>query len=232
MKAAFTLEAKKREQTGRGEARALRRSGEIPAILYSKKLEPISLAVNENAITREYKKGGFRSRLMELKLDGKSYYALARDVQLHPVSDRIEHADFLQVEADSNVHVFVPVKVLNADRCMGVRKGGALNIVRHSIEMICKPDSIPAAIEIDVTNYNIGDSVHISSVELPKGVTPAIKDRDFTIITVAGRLKADDVIPEGAPVAAGEVPATTAKAPAAGAAPAADAKGAKAPAKK
>lgn len=191
MKAVYQFEATKREKTGGGTSRELRRNGQVPAVMYSSKMEPVSFAVIEKELTREYKKGAFLNKLVEIKMEGKSFFALPRDIQTHPVSDRIEHADFLQVDAKSKIRVQVPVKVLNADKSMGIKLGGALNIVRHTVEMLCSPDTIPSRIEVDIKSANIGDSIHVSAVQLPEGATPIIK-RDFTLVTITGRSKGGD----------------------------------------
>lgn len=218
MQAVYQFEAIKREQTGGGTARELRRQGKVPAVMYSSKMEPVSFAIIEKDLTREYKKGAFTNKLVEIKLEGKSFYALPRDVQTHPVSDRIEHADFLQVDAKSKIRVQVPVKVLNADKSMGIKLGGALNIVRHTVEMMCSPDTIPSRIEVDIKAANIGDSIHVSAIQLPAGATPVIK-RDFTLVTITGRSKASEE--DAAPVAAAAAaPAAAAGGKAAAAAPA------------
>lgn len=217
MKSTYQFEAKKRENTGRGAARALRREGKIPAVMYSSKMEPVSFALTEKELDKEYKKGSFTSKLVEITLEGKTWFALPRDVQTHPVSDRIEHADFLQVDANSKIRVHVPVKLLNMDKCMGLKRGGALNIVRHTVELICSPDTIPSRIVVDVKDAEIGDSIHISAVTLPDSVKPVIHDRDFTLVTVTGRKKEEEEKP---------AEAVAADAAAAAAAPAADAKAA------
>ena len=192
MKSHIKFEADIREKTGRGEARALRRSGQIPAILYSKDVEPVSLALTEKELVREYLKGGFSSKLLEVSAGKKSYFALARNIQTHPVSDRIEHLDLLEVKADSKISVEVPVRVINADRSIGLKRGGALNVVRHTVALICSPENIPSKITVDIKDAHIGDSIHISQIALPDGVVPAIQDRDFTVATIAGRIKAED----------------------------------------
>ena len=135
--------------------------------------------------------------------------ALPREVQFHPVTDVIEHVDFQQVSDSQPVRVAVPVKVMNQDRSIGVKRGGVVNVVRHEIELMCRPSAIPQRIEIDIVNLNIGGSIHIEDVQLPDGVTPTIR-RNFTVITIAGRAKAE----EEAPAAAAAAPAADAKAPA------------------
>jgi len=198
MKATIQLSAEARSKTGRGDARALRRAGRIPAVLYSKNQEPLSFSLAANELNREYYKGAFESKLIEVKLDGKSYFAVARDLQTHPVSDKIEHLDFLHVEKDSKVAIKVPVRVINADKSIGLKRGGSLNVVRHTVDLICSPESIPTKIIVDVKEAKIGDSIHISHIELPAGATPAIRDRDFTVATITGRVKAEDAAADAA----------------------------------
>lgn len=195
MKASITLAAEARGKTGRGEARALRRGGRVPAVMYSQKLKPLSFSLEARELTKEYLKGAFQSKLVEIKLDGKSYHALARDLQLHPVSDRIEHADFLQVDESSRIAVEVPLHVVGAEKSLGIKRGGVLNMVRHTVELLCSPASIPTRITVDVKEAEIGDSIHISHVTLPEGVTPVIQDRDFTLVTIAGRIKEEEEKP-------------------------------------
>jgi len=249
MKAVATFEAINREGAGKGAARALRRTGRVPAILYGHNAQPAKISLPLKELTLQFHKGSFFNKIVDISLDGKVIHALPRDVQTHPVTDIIEHADFQRVDKDSVIHVFVPVKVLNQDKSMGLKRGGVLNIVRHEIELICKPDAIPSFIEVDVAGADIGHSVHISAVKLPPDVKTAIKGRDFTVVTVAGRSKEEEERPvvaaavpgaEGAAAAApgtapgaapGAAPGTTPAAagaaggkPAAGAAPAAGAK--------
>jgi large subunit ribosomal protein L25 len=218
MKVNATLEARPRENSGKGAARALRRAALVPAILYGNKQEAVKLALPLKELTLEYRKGAFFNKIIDLKMDGKIIHSLPRDVQAHPVTDVIEHADFQRVDKDSIIHVFVPVRVLNQEKSVGLKRGGVLNIVRHEIELLCKPDSIPAFIEIDVLNVDIGRSVHINDVKLPENVKTAIKDRNFTLITVAGRSKEEEA--PAAAAAAAAMPAAGAPA-APGAAPAA-----------
>lgn len=238
MKINATLEATQRDGQGKGTARALRRTGSVPAILYGNNGAPAKISLPLKELTMEYKKGAFFSKIIDLKLDGKVVHTLPRDVQTHPVTDVIEHADFQRVDKESIIHVFVPVRVINQEKSVGLKRGGVLNIVRHEIELLCKPDDIPQLIEVDVLNVDITHSVHINDVKLPSNVKPAIKDRNFTLVTIAGRSKEEE-IPTSAPVAAAapgaaaSAPAAPGAAPAAGTTPAAGAAaaaGAKAPA--
>ncbi len=232
MKAAATFEAQSREQTGKGAARAIRREGRVPAIIYGSQQTPSKIALPLKELTLEYRKGSFFNKIVGINLDGQILHALPRDVQTHPVTDIIEHADFQRVDKDTVIHVMVPVKVLNQEKSIGLKRGGVLNIVRHEIELLCKPDAIPPFIEVDVLSVDIGHSVHIKDITLPEDVTTGIKDRNFTIITVAGRSKEEEERPVIAAAAApGDAAAPAAGAKAAGgdakaaaAKPAADAK--------
>lgn len=218
------LAASVRERAGKGSARLLRREGKVPAIVYSKGKQPMSLALPLKEVTLEYTRGRFRSRLIEIKLDKEIFKALPKDVQFHPVTDVIEHVDFIRVEKGVPIRVQVPVKVLGAEKSVGIKRGGALNVVRHEIEFICQPESIPTHIEVNVQELDIGGSVHINDVKLPAGIEAVLK-RNFTVVTIAGRSSSMEEAKPETTVAAGEVPATEAAAPeaAAGAAPAAGA---------
>lgn len=209
-KAIAVLPAALRTQSGKGVSRSLRREGKIPGVIYGKGQEATSISLPLKEVAMEYAKGRFRSRLVEIKFDNKTIQALPKDLQFNPVTDMIEHVDFIKVEAGVAIRVQVPVRITGQERSIGLKRGGVFNIVRHEIEFFCVPDSIPTHIEINIQDVDIGSSVHINDIELPKGVTPAIK-RNFTIITVAGRGK----IEEEAPVAAAAT--TPASAPAAAA---------------
>ncbi len=222
MKAAIEIKADLRTNAGKGAARAARRAGQVPVIVYGNGKPNVSLNVDARALANEYFRGGFMSKVVSLKSDGKDIFAIPRDVQLNPVSDKIEHADFLAVDDKSVVKVWVPVHIINSEKSVGVKRGGVLNIVAHRVELLCPVASIPSSLDIDVSALDIGSSVHINSVALPKGVISATKGRDITIASIAGRQKEEEVVAAAAPVA-GAVPASTAKAPAAGATPAAGA---------
>lgn len=201
-----SLDAENREKLGTGAARALRREGKVPAIMYVGGSEPVNIALNANELRQQYAKGRFRSRLIELNVAGKAVRALPQAVQTHPVTDQIEHVDFLRIEKGSNVRVKVPVVLKNVEKSIGLKRGGAINIVRHTVEFLCDPDVIPEQIEVDVLTTDIGTSVHIEDIKLPKGVTPVIQ-RNFTLITITGRGKADDVEDAAAAPAAEAKPA-------------------------
>ncbi|MGF1592459.1 MAG: 50S ribosomal protein L25/general stress protein Ctc [Kiloniellaceae bacterium] len=179
------LPAQARDRAGKGPARAARRAGRVPGVIYGAKKDPSLVTVEERLLNKLLHQGGFFSTLFDVKVDGKAERVLARDVQFDPVSDFPVHIDFLRVSATTSVHVEVAVHFLNEDQCPGLREGGVLNVVRHEVELTCRADAIPQYIEVDLTGLEVGDGVHISMVKLPAGVHPTITDRDFTIATIA-----------------------------------------------
>ena len=218
------LNALARPKGGKGPARAVRRAGNIPAVIYGAKEPPMLIAVPPKETVKELHRPGFFTRRMTITVDGKAHEVLPRDVQLDPVTDRPVHFDFLRITRDSILEVMVPVVFLNETASPGLKRGGVLNIVRHEVGMRCRADAIPEKLEFDLTGLEIGHSIHISAFKLPAGVTPVIRDRDFTVATIAP----PTVVRETEEAKPAE---ETAAAPAAGAAaPAAGAAAAKAPA--
>ena len=198
-----------RTGTGKGAARAARRSGLIPGVIYGNKQNPEVITVEPKLLLRELHRPGFFARLFNVELNGKKQQVLARDVQLHPATDRPLHVDFMRVDKNSKIHVNVPVHFTNQDKSPGLRRGGVLNIVRHEIEIICGVQNIPREILIDLTGYEINSSIHISMVKLPEGTKPAISERDFTVATIVPPTveKVVDAAADAAAPAAGATPA-------------------------
>ena len=193
-----TISVSRRENVGKGAARAARRAGIIPAVVYGTEAEPISVGIQELELNRLIKQSGFFSQLFQLDVEGDKMNVLARDLQVHPVTDRAMHVDFLRVAANATITVSVPAAFINEDECPGLREGGILNVVRYDIEVSCRPDAIPEQIEVDLTGFQVGDSIHISSVSLPEGVEVTITDRDFTIATIAAPTKVVETAEETA----------------------------------
>lgn len=210
IQAAVTFPSSARAQTGTGSAREARRQGFTPVNVYAAGEKNHALTVETRLISNEYFRGGFMNKIVAFEVNGKSTFAIPREVQLNPVSDKIEHADFIAVTEKSVVKVRVPVHFLNTEKAVGIKRGGVLNIVRHEIDLLAPVTAIPKAIDIDILNLNIGDSVHINDLKLPAGVSSASKGRNVTIASIAGRSN-DEEEAKGAP-AAGDVPASTAKA--------------------
>jgi large subunit ribosomal protein L25 len=184
--AEFTIiAAQRRERAGKGPARAARRAGRVPGVIYGSKKDPTMVTLDPRDLDRELRTGSFMATVYDVQVDRDKERVLPRDVQFHPVSDKPIHVDFLRVSATTGVTVQVPVNFLNEEESPGLKRGGLLNVVRHEIEMTCRADAIPAGIDVDLTGLDIGDSIHISMITLPDGVAPTITDRDFTVATIA-----------------------------------------------
>jgi large subunit ribosomal protein L25 len=184
MSEALNLPAEARERAGKGASRAIRREGRTPAVIYGGKEEPTLIHVEQKELVKQLGTGHFMNSIVNIEIGGKVIRTLPKDVAFHPVTDRPIHVDFLRMTGDSKVEVQVPVVFINEEDSPGLKKGGVLNIVRHELELLCPNADIPDEIQVDVTGKDIGDSIHISDVTLPKGVTSVITDRDFTIATV------------------------------------------------
>lgn len=178
------LTANAREKVGKGSAREARRQGNIPAVIYGDKKSPIPIVIEQKILVRQLSTGGFFNTLFDIDINGELNRVLPRDVQLHPVTDVPEHVDFLRVSATTKISVEVPVEFIGDDVSPGIKSGGVLNVVRYTVEVSCTPDLIPSTLSVDLSSAEIGDSLHISAVNLPEGVTPTISDRDFTIATI------------------------------------------------
>lgn len=175
-----------RERTGKGGAREARRQGFVPGVLYGGDQNPVSISLKHNELIKAINSGKFLANMITIDHKGEKQTVFTRDVQFDPVKDLPLHVDFQRVSAKDIITVEVSVHFINDEDAPGIKRGGVLNIVRHAIEVNCPAGSIPESIEVDISGMDIGDSVHISSVTLPKGVEPTITDRDFTIATMQG----------------------------------------------
>ena len=196
-----TISAEQRERVGKGSARAVRRAGRVPAVIYGDKKEPIGITLESREITKIVHQPGIFGRLLDIKVSGSKHTVLTRDIQFHPVTDNVLHMDFLRISGSAKVAVSIAVEFINEDECPGIKVGGVLNVVRYEVELLCPATTIPEKITVDLQGLKIGDSVHISTIELPDGVTPTITDRDFTIATIAspgGGVKNEDDESDGA----------------------------------
>jgi large subunit ribosomal protein L25 len=244
MAAKAVLKAIARPGAGKGAARAARRAGNVPGVIYGDKKPPVSIAVEATELTKRIYAGHFLTTLIDVDLDGATHRVIPRGFQLDPLKDLPTHVDFQRIAPGATLRVAIPMKFVNHEASPGIKRGGALNIVRHTVEFICPVEKIPEFITADLTGLEIGKSLHISAVKLPEGLKPVIRDRDFTVATIvsssgyleeqaAAKAKAEAdaaaaaaVVPgaEGAAAAPAE---GAAAAPAEGAAaPAADAKAA------
>jgi large subunit ribosomal protein L25 len=184
MSDALTLPAELRERAGKGASRELRRKGRVPAVIYGGNDEPTPIHIEEKLLTKQLMSGHFMNSIIMVEVGGEPVRTIPKDVALHPVTSRPLHADFLRLGRDARIEVAVPVVFINEEESPGLKRGAVLNVVRHELQLVCEADKIPSEIQIDVTGLDVGDSIHISSVNLPEGATSAITDRDFTIATI------------------------------------------------
>jgi large subunit ribosomal protein L25 len=191
MSKVIALEAKERKGSGKGPARELRRQGRIPAIIYGGGKKEVIVSLNSKDIETEYHKMGFMSHLIDITVGKTKYRVLPKSLQLHPVSDLIEHADFIHISENSKVKVMVAIEFANKDNCTGIKRGGVLNVVKHEVELACSADSIPESVVIDIENLEIGQSTHLSDIKLAKGVELTTEE-DLAIATVVGRAKEEE----------------------------------------
>jgi large subunit ribosomal protein L25 len=220
-----TIEAEARERAGKGAARATRRQGKVPGVIYGAKQAPTLIALDPKVVLKELHRAGWRSRLFELSVGGAATRALIRDVQYHPVTDQPEHVDFQRLAPGEKIRVAISVVFVNEATSPGLKRGGMLNVVRHAVDCLCDPDSVPEHFEADLGELDINDNVRWSNLKGTEGIRPVIIDRDFVIATVASAAKMADVpAAEGAAVVAaapakGAPPPKAAPAKAAGKAP-------------
>ena len=158
--------------------------GIVPGIIYGKNSEPAKIAIEDKVLKKLMETGSFYSTILDIDIDGKFEKILPKQLQYHPVNDKLIHFDFLRVQENTKVTVEIPVEFLNQDKCPGLKKGGVLNTVRRLVELSCFANKIPSKLEFDLIESEIGDAVKISNIKLPEGVTPTISDRDFVIATL------------------------------------------------
>jgi len=181
----YELKAEVRDRVGKGAARALRRDRKVPAVIYGGKQPPLPIAIDYKDAFLKLHGGGFMSTIATIDVDGDKIRVIPKDYALDPVKDFLIHIDFLRITKGSILTVEVPVHFENEGASPGIKQGGVLNIVRHTVELDCPADAIPEHIVADLTGLQLGDGIHISHIKLPQGITPAITDRDFTIATIA-----------------------------------------------
>ena len=224
MTATKVLKAEARDRVGKGASRALRRQHRVPAVIYGGKQAPTGISLEGNELYTLLHAGGFMTTLFDIDVGGKVEKAIPRDYQLDPVKDHLTHVDFLRITEDSIITVEIPVHFFNEDKSPGLKEGGVLNIVEHTIELAVRATSIPKSVDIDLAGLDIGDSVHISDVKLPDGARP-VNRQEFTVATIAAPTIVTEEAPTAAPAEgeAGATAAAGAATPGAGAAPAAGA---------
>ncbi len=197
MTKSYTMSAVKRERAGKGVARALRREAQTPAVIYGDKQEPVTISIPTKEANLEFNKGHMFTTLCDLDIAGEKGLVLARDIQLHPVSDNVLHVDFLRVTDKTKLTVAVALNFINQEECAGIKEKGILNVIRYEVDLVCKAVNIPEAIDVDLTKFEIGDSIKMSDAVLPEGSKPEIDDRDFTLATIAApRAIEEEVVEE------------------------------------
>ncbi len=185
MSKSYTIVATKRDRAGKGSSRALRKDGQIPAVIYGNNEDSISIAVPYKDIYYKIYGGGFLTNIANIEVDGQTIQALPKAYQLDPVRDFPIHVDFLRVNKDSVVSIKLPIHFLNEDTCPGIKRGGVLNIVHHELECSVPASNIPHSIEIDLKGYEIGSSIHLTDINLPEGAIAITNEKDLTIATIS-----------------------------------------------
>lgn len=173
-----------RDKSGTGPARASRRAGYVPAILYGEKKDPVCLQLEKRLVLKEMQQPGLKTRIFELKMEGKTHRAIIRALQLHPVTDMPVHIDFQRVEKTSKIHVLVPIRFLNEQKCPGIKKGGVLSVMYPQIDVVCSADRIPDHLDVDLETAEIGFALHMEELKLPAGVALAHAAHNETLAAI------------------------------------------------
>ena len=199
------LNATRRETGGKGAARAIRREGRVPAVIYGNKKDPESISLDFVDVFKALQTGTFLSTVYKINVEGGAQSrVIPRDIQVDPIKDFPMHVDFLRIAKDAQLVVEIAVHFIGEEESPGMKRGGVLNIVRHEIEILAPADAIPDSIEADISELDIGDTLHASALKLPKGVALTITDRDFTVASLAGQVAEEEEIVEE--TEEGEVP--------------------------
>jgi len=207
------FEATLRTDTGKGAARQARRDGLVPGVVYGGGEDPIAINVPFNVLFKKLKAGRFLSTLFNLKVEGHDdVRVICRNVQRHVVKDLPTHLDFMRLKRTSKVNLFIGVEFSGEDECPGLKRGGILTVVRPEVELVVTAGDIPESITVDLTGLEVGDTITISSVDLPSGAKPTI-DRDFVIanIQAPSSLTSSDNEDDGDDDAEGDAPEAAAE---------------------
>ncbi len=206
-----SIRVNERKTAGKGAARAERRAGLIPGVIYGEKKEPVMFSISALDLDAQMRQKGFWTRQFEIEVGKNKYHAICQDIQTHPLTDRPIHIDFLRVSENAELEIEVPVMYENELACPGIKLGGTLNAIYRTIEVSCKPKDIPETLFVDLTGLEIGDVVKMSDIKFPTGVKP-VEDMDTTIAAIAAPSSMEEAIeaPAGDAAAA---PAADAAAP-------------------
>ncbi len=206
-----SIRVNERNTAGKGAARAERRAGLIPGVIYGEKKEPVMFSISALDLDAQMRQKGFWTRQFEIEVGKNKYHAICQDIQTHPITDRPIHIDFLRVSENTELQIEVPVMYENELSCPGMKLGGVLNAIYRTIDVMCKPKDIPETLFVDLSGLNIGDVVKMSDIKFPAGVKP-VEDMDTTIAAIAA--PSDDAAADEAPAAAADAAAPAAAAPA------------------
>lgn len=183
----ISLKAEERGLTGTGPTRELRRRKMVPAIIYGADKQQVLFALPQKELNIEYHKQGFMSHMFDIEIGKKTYRALPKEIQLHPVTDSIEHIDFVHVNEHDKIKITVTLHFTDEDKCPGIKQGGILNAIRHDIEIYCLASDIPENISVNIGSLTVGQSVHVSDLKLPKGVETKLEPTTTIATIVSGK---------------------------------------------
>ena len=180
----LSLSATLREGLGKGAARDARRNNLVPGVIYGGSEEPLNINVKFNELLKKLNAGRFMSTLINLTVEGKTIQVICRDIQKHIVKDLPTHLDFMRLSKTARIKLFIPVVFINQDICKGIKRGGVLTVVRPEVELLVNAMEIPSALEVDIKDFEVGDTITISNIDLPSGTETTIKGRDFVIANI------------------------------------------------
>lgn len=173
-----------RPGVGKGAARAARRAGYVPGVIYGDKKDPVTIQIKGNELLKTLNSGGFYTTVFDIDVAGDVNRVIPKDIQKNKLNGLPEHVDFMRLTKGAKIVVNLPLQFLNEEECVGLKAGGTLNVARYEVEVTVAPDNIPEAIEVDLTKFEIGDTIHFSNAIALDGVEPTITDRDFTLATI------------------------------------------------
>ena len=200
----ISLQVEARQETGKGAARALRRNNLVPGVIYGDKKDPQAIKVKFNELLKLLKRGRFMSTLINLDMKEKKEQVICRDVQKDVVKDLPTHIDFMRLSENASINLFIPIRFENQNICPGIKKGGVLTVVRPEVELIVKAKEIPSELVVDLSEFEMGDTITISNIALPKGATTTITGRDFVIANIQAPSGLKSTEDEGVDVSAEE----------------------------
>ena len=185
-----SLNAENREVEGKSSSRQLRRAGSVPAVIYGGKKEPLRISILEKDIAKASEVPGFATQILSISISGKEQNVIVKEIQRHPATQRVLHADLMRVDPDTKISISVPVRFINEESCIGVKMhGGAISRLINDIDITCLASNLPEYIEVDIEALDIGDSIFLSALNLPEGVEiPSLalgEDRDQAVVSVA-----------------------------------------------